>query len=337
MGTIRIYHHGDTDGKASGASVFHLINLDGYEEKKSYCLYNYDMSFDFTGVEKDDIIFLVDYSLSNVNNIKRLAGLCKDLWQGEEHRHVFWLDHHKTSFDHINDYPLNKITSIIDTSMCATVICYLVGIQMYKTNERNVDKLISCINNARVILRQGDSARYIADNDFIKYVDSWDTWKHNMPNSAEFNIGVMSTGYLQDISNPNWLQILTNYDFRKDMIERLIINAKHVKEYLSTVNAQQLVEMGYEFTLDGYNCIMYNGRGNSNTFGDLINKYDICAMFYFNGETYFYSLYSTKVDTSIISKRMGGGGHPGASGFQSKELLFVKGTKFDSIKEIIAK
>ena len=151
-----------------------------------------------------------------------------------------------------------------------------------------------------------------------------------MPNSTEFNIGFIATEYLQDPSNIKWADILTHKTISSNITDSLIKKAEPIKEYLNTVNKEMIDQMGYEFTLDGYKCIMYNGRGNSTTFGELIDKYDICAMFYFNGERYFYSLYSKTVDTSVISKRMCGGGHPGASGFSNRKLLFTKGSNFNS-------
>lgn len=60
-------------------------------------------------------------------------------------------------------------------------------------------------------------------------------------------------------------------------------------------------------------------------FGDLMEKYPLCALFTFDGEMYTVSLYSEgQQDCSVIAAAHGGGGHPGASGFRCKELPFKK-------------
>ena len=80
MPTIHIYHHGDTDGITAGACIFHgLCAPLLFHTRLCYRLYNYETPLDFHKVKEDDIIFLVDYSLSNKDNIARLRGLCLDL------------------------------------------------------------------------------------------------------------------------------------------------------------------------------------------------------------------------------------------------------------------
>lgn len=51
------------------------------------------------------------------------------------------------------------------------------------------------------------------------------------------------------------------------------------------------------------------------------DKYDMFIGFSFNGKRWTYGLRSTKVNCSEIAMKYGGGGHPGAAGFSSDDLL----------------
>jgi nanoRNase/pAp phosphatase (c-di-AMP/oligoRNAs hydrolase) len=64
------------------------------------------------------------------------------------------------------------------------------------------------------------------------------------------------------------------------------------------------------------------GNVNSMFFGNKMDEYDICAAYNYNGDKYTVSLYSKEIDTSEISESLGGGGHPGASGFTDNNLPF---------------
>ena len=50
-------------------------------------------------------------------------------------------------------------------------------------------------------------------------------------------------------------------------------------------------------------------------------EYDMFIGFSYNGKSWNYSLRSTKVDCSQIAMKYGGGGHKGASGFSTDELI----------------
>lgn len=80
---------------------------------------------------------------------------------------------------------------------------------------------------------------------------------------------------------------------------------------------------GFESYLDNIKCFCLNAKGNSLTFGHKIKEYPICVTFIFDGEVYNYSVYSADESISCkeIAERHGGGGHKGAAGFSSADLL----------------
>ena len=78
--------------------------------------------------------------------------------------------------------------------------------------------------------------------------------------------------------------------------------------------------------------ICLNQRGNSWVFSNLYDEYDMCCMFHHDKDHWTYSLYANNeaqakgIDCSKIAARIdpNGGGHPGASGFSTDELIFDK-------------
>lgn len=337
MPTIHIYHHGDTDGITAGACIFYGLYAPLFHSKLCYRLYNYETPLDFHKVKEDDIIFLVDYSLSNKFNIARLRGLCLDLWKDEEDKHVFWLDHHRTSYKFIDEYPLNKISKIINTNICGAAISYLFCKAFYKMD--HVESLDKCYDQLSTLVKLVNEGVYRFDknsinNEFIEYVDSWDTWKHDKENDIEFNLGFVSTFFnpmdirFDNLANPF---MDATQSFINGTVQKCIDTGTIILKYNKSLNEQQMVEMAFEtnikFEDKTYTCLVYNGRGNSTTFGDNINKYDICVIMYFIGDTWIHSLYSSKINALPISEYMGGGGHPGASGFQVHDAtpIFIKG------------
>lgn len=84
-------------------------------------------------------------------------------------------------------------------------------------------------------------------------------------------------------------------------------------------------QFGFVSEINGYTCWVTNLYGfGSLGFGEKMQEYDICAACIFDGLRWTISLYSTKVDVSVICKQHGGGGHKGAAGFVSESFPFMK-------------
>ena len=75
---------------------------------------------------------------------------------------------------------------------------------------------------------------------------------------------------------------------------------------------------------EGYKCFAMNLAMISSDHFKSVNEeeYDMFIGFSYNGKSWNYSLRSTKVDCSQIAMKYGGGGHKGASGFSTDELIF---------------
>ena len=341
MRGYHICYHTDEDGLASAAIIYEYLKLKNKNDKKAkYFFYKIDYTMDLEevipeSIPVEDEIYFVDYSFSNRDNLEyalELSNKCKK---------VIWIDHHITSEDIVNgnefkDIGIDKYHNFypfIYTKYCAAYLCYA-----YAYNDINKTK------------NKWYDIDYVPW--YIEYVDSWDTWKHDMPNTTEFNIGITSEenrtpknaiGAIFKFNssliskffskNPDDIELLEGYMKRYTM--NIISKGKNIKSYIDNENKSLCDNYAFEFILADktanifdrsmYNCLALNKRGNSTMFGDKINDYDIVVAFQFNGTCYRYSLFTADpdVDCELLAKKLGsidglgGGGHTKAAGFQT--------------------
>lgn len=128
------------------------------------------------------------------------------------------------------------------------------------------------------------------------------------------------------ISNP--------YEAYKELVDNICCDntelpiwsiGRGIYKYLCT-EARQTYERKFDITLDGYKFGSVNEvRFNPINFGIDYHAdgYDGFACFHYQNGAWSYSLYNDNglVDCSIIAKSRGGGGHKGASGFRTNDLI----------------
>ena len=121
--------------------------------------------------------------------------------------------------------------------------------------------------------------------------------------------------------SPLWIKLFDGD--RGDDVKRICANGVCCINYRDIYYQDMLADFGYEAKFNGNTAFVANLYGfGSPPFGDIIDKYDFIISYIYNGKTYSVSLYSKKIDVSIIAKKYGGGGHKGASGFSCEELPF---------------
>lgn len=105
----------------------------------------------------------------------------------------------------------------------------------------------------------------------------------------------------------------------------ILRNGVAIYNYL-LADAQNIYKRIFPISIDGYKFACVNqDRFNPASFGIDYHAdgYDGFACFWYNGRHYNYSLYNDngKVDCSELAKARGGGGHRGASGFRTNEII----------------
>ena len=296
---MKIFHHNDLDGKSSAfiANYFTVetTNPDVFVEL------SHDREGDskkLSDIDEGERVIIVDYSFGE-DTLNDLKGILKKT------TNVTWIDHHKTSIELISHYPeLNKIPGYRKEGYSGAALAY-----MYYSNPAS---------------NEDWDTRFKQLPYWVQLISDYDCWKKQFRDSDYFKMGMDTIGY--EPLDPIWHELIkVKSTVSSDLILSIISKGEIVKGYIDQNNKYLRETYGYESSIDGIKAFVVNSEGNSWVFGDLIKQYPIVALWTFDGEKYNYSIYSDgQVDCSKIAANHGGGGHPGASGFQSTELVFKK-------------
>lgn len=250
----------------------------------------------FSEVDPEDEVWILDYSFGDekIDIFRKLV---------ETNGNITWIDHHNTSIKFCKKYP-NLVS---------------------RTNRNIILEGLS-----------GAALTYLAVNDepsghvfqesrlprFLKYISDFDCWTKKYNFSNFFKLGMDVNGY-KDVHASIWAILCT--ESSDNIMDDIIKDGTVVMQYIRNDYKSIRESIGFESEINGIKCFCVNSEGNSWMFGDLMEKYPLCALFTFDGEMYTVSLYSEgQQDCSVIAAAHGGGGHPGASGFRCKELPFKK-------------
>lgn len=289
---IYVYHHNDVDGISAAA----MIDLAYPAATKKFISSGYPVKVDvspfrFMTNPKDVTVFIVDLSLT----YESLTDLIKGELCGLVNK-VIWIDHHETSIkamtrNHV-PYPKNFDTYVMERS-CGALLTYEY---LHPGKER--PKFLGVID----------------------VYDRHDGSPTNIKLATNLNLSLLSIPDLSPTSGV-WRELLIGGDtkLQYEMAKGAIIH-----DYLDVCNKQFIEKTGVVTSVYGIECIAVNAQGTSILFDSVQNKFPLRLAWYFDGEQYKYSLYSDgSINCSEIAAKFGGGGHPGAAGFSSDQLLFV--------------
>ena len=311
-GKIYVYHHNDHDGIVAAGVLYNYYR--DIKEKFVFNMIDYNtvLNFDHIDFENRDMVYFLDYSFSNKENIEEFKKLLNRRLHSND---VVWIDHHKTSVEsELNNF--YHIPGVRRIGLCGAAWTYLYlnmsHFSKFDINSR--DDIPELFHNSEDIPK------------FLKYIDDYDCWKHLYPETNDFHYGLT----VSDLTDIGITLLIENSDGVYPYIGNIIEQGQAIQRYLDFENKEYHVDMyGFEYTLPeehgGYRCFCMNRKGNSLMFGDKINEYDAVIPFYFNGERWTYSMFSNKdhIDCSEVAKSYGGGGHKGAAGWTSDKLLLV--------------
>lgn len=158
----------------------------------------------------------------------------------------------------------------------------------------------------------------------VYYLGRYDVWDHK-PNVLEFQYGLRSTGITVE-NNKQWEALLiSSPSYRTTAwIESIVERGRIILDYTKDQN-KGLMSLAEPVMLDGHLGIAVNcPRINSMAFDSVYpeSDYEFMCSYYQHKGKWHVSLYSTKIDVSVIAKSYGGGGHKQASGFSCNQLPF---------------
>lgn len=318
---------------------------------------NYPMEFPYEKVPENRIVFITDYSFTEdtIHILYEIAEKSRLVVWTDHHKTSMWFKkqpvediHYKiisilydgssstmTSWYMKRFFDINNATygySIIDESCIREAFTTFMDNLISPISPREVAE--SMVNDYldkskkdpknTLIIRNYD----IEPPMYIKLIDDYDIWKHEYDTTLAFHYGLdmfnhgVYVNLIRDNLHGSDRTMLDIFE-DGDVIERYI---NHQNEEIST-KYSFVRRFFYDEEHGMVDILCVNGRGNSFVFGDKFDKYPFCLLYHYDGDVWKYSIYCHKkyleqgYDASIIAKDYGGGGHAGASGFSTKNLL----------------
>lgn len=321
---IYCIHHNDRDGIGAAAVVARMYK----GQNIRFFSYNYKYNSDFVKFVADAIIdgdkvYMVDLSIGETNE-------CIDALI--ESGKLVWIDHHLTSIncekenDELKDIPGYRSTKYSGAYL--TYIWYIKNC-MPSTMAYLGDDIEQC-----------DYSNAIPT--VIKLIDDHDRFAHEMSDSIFFEDGIQSCDGFDDPNSELWDSLISDdKKLLSEVIERGHVvtdyktnNFKFLSDNISNISL--IVEDTVNKSVALYKGIAINYVSNSLVFGDKYNTASFSMVYRYNGtdKEWKYSIYSPRLDfdCSKVAEHFGGGGHRGAAGFSTKELIIKNDTIHITIK-----
>ena len=288
---MKIFYHIDEDGKCAAFWVKKLgKHYDGL--KREFIPINYGMEFPFDDIHPDEQVYIVDYSIFP-EEMERLLIITKN---------VVWIDHHISAIqryeaDRFKDM---EIKGIRKDGIAGCMLTYLYLMEQLTDEEKVSWSLIEAPN-------------------FTKYIADYDVWKFEYgETSKKFEAGL--TCYDLDPEGGVWEEL-----FSEEKIEEVLSAGESILKYQDNWAKDYCEHYGFDTIFEGYKAFAMNlAMVSSDYFKSVEEEYDLFIGFAFSGESWNYSLRSETIDCSKLAMKYGGGGHPGAAGFNTDKLLVKK-------------
>ena len=281
---VHIFHHTDFDGHAAAHLVKNLSLQMGLAYRLIPVQYNTSLLDELPQIHPDDQVFVVDYSFKE-NTIDELRGLLERV--GKER--FCWIDHHASSVELVKAHPeLSDIKGVVDASASGAALTYMY---LHHCSFEDIPF-------------------------YLKLISDYDTWTKKLVFSDPFDCGLAMEDW--SVESEVWDQ-LNDIAFVNQIVE----NGSIISRYKMMNNERRLQRWGFITEFCGYPCLAINIKETSEIFGKHRDEFPVCVIFQTNGKGWFYTVYTDgkSVMASEIAARFGGGGHPGAAGFYTPELL----------------
>lgn len=327
-----IFHHSDRDGIVSAAIMILWLktksNVINDAIKSVEVDYRVPLSEKVDDIDSYDRVILVDYSISTDENAKWILGLID---RGVD---VIWIDHHESSIKMYEKYPMLK--NLIGYRVNGMAGCGLSWI-WYKTNGHISPDVLKPYLNQEQGMPKETAVKILGSYEVpqtVLYSHRYDIWDTNTP-VIDFSRGFNPSTPI----DPELYSAIQYPKYDKIVMERAFREGKIVSKAFDQYNLSIADGIGFELdVIDnlGDDPIIYKAYAmnrpfaNSLAFGSRVNQYDILIPFYYNGDGYTYSMYTTRSDLNVatLCKAMGGGGHQQAAGFVNNKLLISRGSAF---------
>lgn len=268
--------------------IYHSRDLDGFTSgailKRKFPqadLLGYDYGQDIPLIDDGEDVILVDVSFP----IPLLFEICQRV------NSFVWIDHHVSAINEFNTYPdaPKNLTVVLENGIAACEIAWTWAFP--------------------------DIEMPLA----VRLLGMYDTWRNANLDMWEGQIMPFQYGMRAHCAGPlSFPQYVLEQNAEFE-VNGIIHTGKTLLEYQREQD-KRACKGAFVFLWGNYRVIALNGGGFSSTAFKSVydsEKHDLMMPFIFNGKFWVVSIYTEKdIDCSEIAKKLGGGGHKKAAGFQ---------------------
>lgn len=294
-----MYHNADLDGKCSAAIAFWSPEADAHRAKGlpvDLIGMNYgDKCQDWGRWAVGEMVFILDFSLPVVEMVAMA-----------EHVTLVWIDHHKSAREDARLANFNPM-----------------GL-------REDDKIAACVLSWQWFHPEAEIP------EAVERLGEYDTWQNESREHLDYQVLPVQMGLRSVENEPDnhlWPVLLGKEGVKseQDMISSLHGDGLAICRYQRQQSRQLTDKAGVAVEIGGHKVYAVNRLWSfSETFRDaaLPAGTTVLAAFGWERSRWRVTLWPRPgwaVDVAEIAKQFGGGGHPGAAGFQCLELPFRLG------------
>jgi oligoribonuclease NrnB/cAMP/cGMP phosphodiesterase (DHH superfamily) len=280
--SIKVFYHSkDLDGWASGAIVKHK-----FPEAEMFPI-NYGDTFPWSEIKPDDVIYMVDFSLS-IEDMDRLNNHLQ--------QNLAWIDHHIGIIREYENTPMRYLP-ILGERNSSVAACELTWEYCF---------------GGRIPI-------------FIKLLSLYDTWNHNDKEFDWDFIEAFQYGFKAGSKDPkddmSFWNMWFRFKDREDLAHEVMFDGKLIQFYIEDRFETTLKDRSYKIDWEGYKCLVVNSDPYIANFMTRSKEFEGCdiAINYANirGESWEVSLRTLRndIDLSVLAKKYRGGGHRASAGF----------------------
>jgi len=285
---MKCYYHTDLDGMCSAAIILKMF------PDCDVIPINYGWDMHLENVEKDEIVYIVDFTPEPINELLELHKICGD--------NLFWIDHHqsakKLEKEH-NLFDINGVRVFNDPSVspalhqsgCDLTWSFMVGGPRPQT---------------------------------VTYLGRYDVWDHTDKNTVPFQYG-MGIQYTHPTSHV-WKELLNEDDNSLRFVSSIIEHGKPIFLYEGGLNKRVVNSISYPITWNSHKAIVVNRSYlTSHFFNDVddVELYDMFIWWWYDKKGHYEVRVSTPredIDVGQMCEDRGGGGHRKIGGFKVDDI-----------------
>lgn len=164
----------------------------------------------------------------------------------------------------------------------------------------------------------------------VDVLGSYDVWRKRYEKTWDELIFPFQMGMRLVCNSPSSFPVtlLEISSDSRSLFGTILQDGHVIVAYQNSINAKLCSDIAFEAEIEGLRAICLNqASSNSIAFDSVFNpeKHDVMVPFSHNGKYWRVSIYTTSpdIDCSAIARKLGGGGHKMAAGFETEDIFKI--------------